>query len=329
MLLLNRGDIKQCVDYPYLVHALELALKGFALTPPVVPARTIITHQPHNAFSLFMPAFMPASQTLGIKVSSFHPTNALQGLPSVNGAVVLIDVGTGQLLAMLDSGALTALRTSAISALATQKLCVAQPLRLAVIGAGSQAAAHIRALAAIRKLASVRIFSRRPGPCAALAGLLAKELSLPIAAAGSIEQALVDADIVCTTTSHQHQQPLVTAAHLKPGVHINAVGGSTVHACEIDPQLLVDAWIYVDHLDGARRESGEIAQALALSLITVADIQDIAALVSGRMPVPAGKRGISYFRSVGHASHDMIIAAAVYATAKARQIGQHCDYLQG
>ncbi|VVN02287.1 ornithine cyclodeaminase family protein [Pseudomonas fluorescens] len=278
MLLLNREDIGRCVELPTLIRALEKAHQEFALAPPVVPQRSIITHERQKAFSLFMPAFLPGSQTLGIKVSSFHPDNAMQGLCGVNGAVLLIDIESGRLLAMIDSAALTAIRTSAMSALATDKLCPWARLNLAVIGAGAQAAAHIKAMDAIRDLGQVRIFSRCLAKSVALAERLSIELSLPVEAVNCMGEALADADIVCTTTSHDSPLPLIGVHQLKPDAHINAIGGSTLQACEIDPRLLGNAQVHVDHLDAACRESGEISQALALSVIGVKDIREIGAL---------------------------------------------------
>ena len=327
MLLLNSEDIGRCINFPRLVQALEEAHRGFALATPVVPQRLIITHERQKAFSLFMPAFIPESQTLGIKVSSFHPGNAARGLSSVNGAVLLMDVETGQLLAILDGATLTAIRTSAMSALATDKLCPLERLNLAVIGAGAQAAAHIRAMATVRELGWIKVFSRRFNQSVALAERLSNELSLPITAVRSMDEALADADIVCTTTSHDSAQPLIMAHQLKPSAHINAIGGSSLLACEIDPAILADAQVHVDHLGCARCESGEIAQALALSMIGEKDIREMSALVADHSPPAMLKRGLSYFRSVGHASQDMVTASCIYALAKEKHIGMSCDYL--
>jgi ornithine cyclodeaminase len=328
MLLLNREDIRRCVELPTLVRVLEKAHRGFSLAAPVVPPRSIILHERQKAFSLFMPAFLPASQTLGIKVSSFHPGNAEQGLSTVNGAVLLIAIDSGRLLAMLDSSALTAIRTSAMSALVTDKLCLQTRLNLAVIGAGAQAAAHIKAMAAVRELGQVRIFSRSMARSVALAERLSIELAQPVEAVERMEDALADADIVCTTTSHDSPQPLIGAHQLKPDAHINAIGGSTPQACEIDPRLLGSAQVHVDHLDAACHESGEIAQALAWSVIERRDIREISALVVEQPSPVTRKQGLSYFRSVGHASQDMVVAACIYDAAVAGHIGQQCDYLR-
>ncbi|MGH8466366.1 MAG: ornithine cyclodeaminase family protein, partial [Pseudomonas sp.] len=149
---------------------------------------------------------------------------------------------------------------------------------------------------------------------------------LSIEAVDSVPKALADADIICTTTSHASPAPLVVANMLKPLAHINAVGGSTLAACEIDPQLLADVQVHVDHLDSARHESGEIAQALATSVIREREIRQISTLVVEQPKPPTQKSGWSYFRSVGHASQDMVVAACIYETARTGGMGRYCDY---
>jgi len=325
VLLLNAQDIHDCTDITGLLDVLARGYRASARTPDKVPARHVIEHPAHQAFSLFMPAVLPESQIMGIKVSSFFPGNSRRGLPAINGAVLLLEPDTGRLQAMLDGSALTALRTAAMSALVTDRLCpLAQPT-LAVLGAGVQARAHIRAIAAIRTLRWVRVVARDMDRCRAFALTMSEQIGVPVEAVKSVAQALVDADIVCTTTSHDTSSPLVMAHQLKPGVHINAIGGSTVHACEVDPGLLGQALIHVDDPQAAMRESGEISQALARSLITPTQVMGLEALL--QEPALSWVAATSYFRCVGHASQDMLVARHLYATALERQLGKRCDYL--
>ncbi|MGE8385089.1 MAG: SDR family oxidoreductase, partial [Pseudomonas putida] len=202
MLLLNAQDIRDCTDITELLAVLARDYRASVRTPEKVPPRHVIEHPAQQAFSLFMPAVLSDRKVMGIKVSSFFPGNANRGLPAINGAVLLLDSDTGRLQAMLDGCALTALRTAAMSALATDRLCpVAQPT-LAVIGAGVQAKAHIEAMAEIRALRRVRVVARDLVRCHAFAVSMSEQVGVPVEAVKSIEQALLDADIVCTTTSH-------------------------------------------------------------------------------------------------------------------------------
>ncbi|MET3052037.1 ornithine cyclodeaminase family protein [Pseudomonas alkylphenolica] len=327
MLLLNEQDIHQCTDIAGILAILARDYRASVRMLDKVPARQIIEHRSHRAFSLFMPASLPESQVMGIKVSSFFPANPRRGLAAINGAVLLLDPETGRLQAMLDSGALTALRTAAMSALVTDRLCPMTQPTLAVLGAGVQAGAHIRAIAAIRKLRRIKVVSRSIDRCRAFATALSAQIGVPVEAVSSVGQALADADIVCTTTSHDREEPLVLAHQLKPGVHINAIGGSTLQACEVDPGLLGHALIHVDDPQAAMRESGEVSQALARSLITPRQITALDALL--HKPPSPRHAAISYFRCVGHASQDMLVARHLYTTALERQLGRWCDYLSG
>ncbi|MCX2706335.1 L-lysine cyclodeaminase [compost metagenome] len=324
MLLLNAQDIRDCTDVTELVAVLARDYRASVRTLEKVPPRHVIEHPAHQAFSLFMPAVLSDRKVMGVKVSSFFPGNVNRGLPAINGAVLLLDSDTGRLQAMLDSCALTALRTAAMSALATDRLCpVAQPT-LAVIGAGVQAKAHIEAIAAIRALRRVRVVARDLDRCHAFAVSMSEQVGVPVEAVKSVEQALLDADIVCTTTSHDKPSPLIQSHQLKPGVHINAIGGSTLQACEVDPCLLSQALIHVDDPQAAMHESGEISQALARSLITPEQVVGLEAVL--QEPALPWHAATSYFRCVGHASQDMIVAMHLYTTALERQLGHRCDY---
>lgn len=326
MLLLNAKDIQHCVELPEVVDALTQAHLLFAKEPPIVPQRLIIAHDRQDAFSLFMPALLPASQAFGIKVSSFHPTNPARNLASINGVVLLIDVETGQLKAMLDSATLTSLRTSAMSALVTDVLCPTGRLSLAVVGAGAQARAHLRAMIAVRDFERIFVVSRTLANGAALVEELAGEVAATLVAVNSIEEAVADADVICTATSHNSPEPLIYSRHIKRTVHINAVGGSTVQACEVDPDLLRGAQVYVDNIGSARLESGEIAAALATSSITPEGIFDVSELVARGGHPAASKKAISYFRCVGHASQDIAVAAYIYKAAIGKGAGNFCGY---
>jgi ornithine cyclodeaminase len=327
MLLLNDHDIDKCTDIPDMLATMAQGYRASVRALDQVPARLIITHERGRAFSLFMPASLPDSQVLGIKISSFFPANTGRGLAAVNGAVLLVDPETGLLQAMLDSAALTALRTAVMSALATDRLCSLASPNLAVVGAGVQARAHVRAIAAIRNLRRIRVVSRDFARSCAFAAVMSEETHLPVVAVRTMDEALEDADIVCTTTSHDSPRPLIFGYQLKHGVHINAIGGSTLQACEVDPQVLRHAQIHVDDPEAAARESGEISQALQQSIITTQQLTALDSLLQA--PASDRQSAISYFRCVGHASQDMLVAKYLYATALRRQLGQRCNYLTG
>jgi ornithine cyclodeaminase/alanine dehydrogenase-like protein (mu-crystallin family) len=323
MLLLNARDLHTCLDLKDLVKVLAIAYKGFEKYPPMVPTRTMITNDSDGSFSLFMPASIPTSSCLGIKISSYYPQNRISGNTTINGITVLIDKSTGLIKALLDSAFLTAVRTSAISALATQILAKPEASTLALIGAGVQARAHLLAMCSVRPINTVYVTSLKLETSIDLAHQMKNLVDAKVIPVSSVEQAVMDADIVCTVTSHASSLPLVVHRKLKKHVHINAIGGSTLEACEIDPQMLSDVSVYVDDFDSAIRESGEISRALELSIIRKTDIHDLVALLNGRL---SNQRLGTYFRSVGNAVQDMIVAEYLYKRAVSGRLGIELDY---
>lgn len=322
MLLLNNSDIQRALKMPGLIAALRAILPD--AESMVAPQRAIIDNKEHGALSLFMPALLKRHGLLGIKVSSIYPDNRRQGLPTVNGLVVLLDSTSGRITAMLDSAALTSIRTSAMSALATDLLAPQQASKLAIIGVGVQARAHLLALAAVRKFSSVSVFGRDLGKTE----LFVDEMSglMPLRLAATLADAVSDADVICMATSHASASPLLLDDYLKPNVHINAIGGSTISACECDPLILRTARVYVDEIDAAQRESGDIVAAMSRGYLRSEELVDLRMLVRGNIGVrPA--TGRTYFRSVGHASQDLIVSDYIVQRARALGLGQSNTYL--
>lgn len=328
MLLLNNLDIARIAD---VGHAMA-ALRGLLLTETdaslVVPSRTIVNNPEHGALSLVMPALARHTGLLGVKVSSIHPRNRLRALPTVNGLMILLDSATGKVAALIDSAGLTALRTSIVSALATDLLAPRDARTLAIVGSGAQARAHLLALCAIRRFDSVMVFGRSRGSVDDFVATMSDKVTCRLSAASTLEQAVAEAEIICMTTSHADATPLLLPGHLPNTAHITAIGGSTVHACECDPAILSSARVYVDYFASAQHESGEIARAIDDGHTRAERIGDLKALLQEGVP-SASRTGITYFRSVGHASQDLAIANYLFQRARQTGQGRRLEYFDG
>ncbi|MEB0174158.1 ornithine cyclodeaminase family protein, partial [Undibacterium sp. CCC1.1] len=257
MLLLNNSDIQRALRMTEAIAALRAMLAG--TEKMVAPPRMIIDNEEHGALSLFMPALLSRGGHLGIKVSSIYPNNRRHGLPTINGVVVLLDSASGRITAMLDSAALTSIRTSAVSALAVDLLAPQQAGTLAIIGVGVQARAHLLALSIVRKFNAVKVFGRDAKQTELFVEEMSGQVAVRLTAAATLADAIADADVICMATSHTGVAPILLDEYLKPQVHINAIGGGTVSACECDPLTLRTARVYVDEIDTALRESGGLA----------------------------------------------------------------------
>jgi len=274
--------------------------------------RTVIDHGPGRQL-LASPAVWERRGVGSVKVTTLTPGNPALGLPLIHGIVVLTDLETGRITALLDGAELTAVRTGAVAALAT-RLCTREEAGdLAMIGAGVQARALILAIAAVRPLHRVRVHSRTRGSAEALVKWMDEAgLRVPAAVCDTAEAAVTDADIVCTATSTQDSTPVVDAGWVKPGAHVNAIGGTDHHAVEVDPALLADAYVVVEDRGAAAEGAGEVRAALDRGLLTVAGLHEVGALVNG----DATARGrTSVFRGIGMALEDTAAAVALYEAA--------------
>jgi ornithine cyclodeaminase/alanine dehydrogenase-like protein (mu-crystallin family) len=304
MELLDAAELRRRLPMAAAVDALEAGFRD--QDPSVTPLRS---HLETTAGTLLqMPAFGDAG--VGVKLVTLTPANAGRGLPFINAIYVLFDPVTQAPEAIVDGAALTALRTAAVSGLATRYLANPAARRLLIFGAGVQARSHLEAMLAVRSIERVTIVSRTPERAEALVAL-AHELGLD-AIAGATED-VAGADIVCTCTTSD--VPLFDGELLAPGTHVNAVGSYQPTTRELDTAALARARVVVETRDAAFAEAGELC-------IPIADwafdrdhvVADLAEVVNGG-EVRTTPDDITVFKSVGLAFEDLIVArAAVNAT---------------
>ncbi|MEH1102357.1 ornithine cyclodeaminase family protein [Micromonospora sp. CPCC 205561] len=277
------------------------------------PARTVIEHGPQRVL-LVSPAVWERRGVGSVKITTLTPDNPGRGLPLIHGIVALTDLATGQITALLDGAELTAVRTGAVAALATRWCAAADAEDLAVIGAGVQARALVRAVAAVRPIRTVRVFSRTRSRAEGFAEWVSDAVPHPVRASvcDSAKAAVADAAVICTATSTSDDTPLVEADWVARGAHVNVIGGTHPDAIEVDPALLGDALAVVEDRSAAREGAGEVRAALAAGTIGLDDLCELGALVTGE--VRAGGR-TSVLRTVGMAIEDTAAAVALYERA--------------
>lgn len=293
------SELFGALSYADAVDVLERAFESG--DPARMPSRTNL--RVPTGELLQMPAY--GADGVGVKLVTLNPANADRGLPFIHGIYVLFCGETLRPLAVFDGGALTGLRTAAVSALATRHLAREDAQRLVVFGAGAQAAAHVSAIATVRPLQHVAIVGRSPGRAAALVARIREtgleaELADPTAVQG--------ADIVCTCTTSP--SPLFPATAVAPGTHINAVGSYRVDRRELEPELLRRSALVVETVEAALDEAGDIVQAIAEGHIDrshiVGELRDV---VRGSVRRTSPDE-VTLFKSVGLALEDLAIAGA-------------------
>jgi ornithine cyclodeaminase len=321
VLVLGHAEVTACLPTRACVDAMAAVLAAHARGEVYQPLRSVV--RPPAADGTLM-GLMPAHRAgdcavYALKAVCIVPANSARGLDPHQGTVTLFDGGTGRPIAILDAAALTAVRTAAVSALATRLLARPDARVLAVIGAGVQAAAHITALLAERRFASVRIYAPTAEHAHALAERTAAEHGVRAERAASAEAALEGADVVVTATNAR--EPVLRREWLPDGAHVNAVGASVPSARELDTATIAASALFVDSRESAAHEAGDYQRAVESG--AVAGPQHIRAelgeVVAGLHPGRRESTELTVFRSLGLAIEDL--AAAELAAAEARRRG--------
>jgi ornithine cyclodeaminase len=298
-----------------VIDALADAFSDLSAGRTRSPSRTVVEHGPQRQL-LAGPAVWERRGVGSVKITTLTPDNPNRGLPLIHGVVVLTDLETGRITALLDGGELTAVRTGAVAGLAT-RLCAPEDAgELAVLGAGVQAHALVRAVSAVRRIRSVRVFSRSRTRTERFAEWIRDTAARPVqvTVCDTAKAAVTDAEVICTATSTSGRTPLVAADWVAVGAHVNVIGGTHEDAIEVDPALLAAAFVVVEERAAAIEDAGEVRSALADGLIRAQDLHDLGALVNGGIMVDGRT---SVFRSVGMAIEDTAAAAALYEAARA------------
>lgn len=296
------------------ITAMETAFIQLAQDKALSPLRTPVPIKEPQGLMLTMPAFMADQQALGVKVVSIFPANTVKNLPAINGVILLVDAASGETKALMEASFLTALRTGAVSGLATRYLAKADAKQVAIIGAGAQALTQLEAIAAVRPIEKVSVWSRNHANAVAFAQKITGRYD--ITCARTIQQAVKEAEIICTATAST--EALIHLPDIGEQVHINAVGSHTPAMCEISNEVMAHAQVVVDKREAALAEAGEVISALEAGCLKRDDVLELGELVLA--PAKA-RQGLTVFKSVGLAIQDISIAHVVFDNAIAQGIG--------
>jgi alanine dehydrogenase len=321
--ILSGADVRQAITMAEAIEAVREAYIQLSTGQAVVPLRTLVPVEKREGVTLFMPAYLAGSDTMGAKVVSVFPENPAQGLPLIHALVLVVDARTGQPAAVMDGTYLTALRTGAASGLATDLLARPDARVVAIFGAGAQARTQLEAVCTVRRIERVWLYDADPKVAAAYV----KEMNqrgdpIPprISVAGSPGQAVRDADVICTATTSA--KPVFEDADLKSGVHINGIGSYTPEMQEVPTATVVRARVVVDSRSASLAEAGDLILPLKQGLITEADIHgEIGEVASGRIPGRQAEDEVTFFKSVGVAVQDVAVAGWVLRRATELNLG--------
>jgi ornithine cyclodeaminase len=320
MLVLSEKQVQSLIDLDELIAALEQAHIQYSTGKAIMPVRLVVPLPQIQGRITSMPGYLNEDKTLGMKVVTYFQDNPKQNLPAILATIMLFSSDTGKMIAAMDGGYITAIRTACASALATRTLANANTPVLGILGAGVQARAHIQALTRVRKLSRIKLYSPSGTSARRIKEDLEKPWGLAIEVVDSAQAAVRDSDLLVTVTTAK--DPIVQAEWLKPGVHINAVGSHRPDLREIDGATMKRAKVVVDSHDAVMAECGDILLALKEQSIGAADIHgEIGEVLAGVKAGRSSPSEVTLYKSVGIAIQDVAAAQLVYRKALERNVG--------
>lgn len=308
----NLLPMEQCIDV--MAGSLGALARGEAL----LPLRQVIRLRGGVNALASMPAVV--HDAIGAKVITVFPGNAETPYESHIGVVLYFDHVHGRLLAIIDASSVTAIRTAAVSGLATRLLALPGASELAILGTGVQAMTHLEAMRCVQPVDRIRVWSRDPTNGARFARAAQERFGVRVEVVASAEAAVRGAQIICTATSSR--TPVLRGDWLSPGVHINAVGASMANARELDSAAVARSRLFVDRRESALAEAGDFLIPRDEGEFDNEHIAgELGALVEGAITGRRTPEDITLFKSLGLAIEDVAAARFIYDRAVATGAG--------
>jgi ornithine cyclodeaminase/alanine dehydrogenase-like protein (mu-crystallin family) len=308
---IDREEVAQRLTYEKCIPIVREAMIAFSRGETKQVLRTIIPLSNGRLFGA-MPGAMGAHGAFGAKLISVFHDNFARGIQSHQGLVILFDPESGAPVCVVHAGELTAIRTAAASAVATDALARKDARRLALLGYGEQAATHARAIGKVRALEAITVWGRSFDRAGAFAERTQEELGVPFSMAKSVSDAVADADIVCTVTSAS--EPILKVEWVRPGTHLNLVGSSYAVPVEVDSDLVARSRFIADSREGVLHQGAEFLRAKAEGLVgddhIVAEIGEV---LAGKIEGRRSEDEITVYKSLGHIVQDLASAWALYS----------------
>jgi len=320
--ILNATDVRLALPMTAAVAAMKKAFAELARGEVTLPLRTQLDVSAHGGVALFMPAYAAGSDALAVKAVAVYPRNAQRGLPTIHGVVLVFEASSGRPVALLEGGALTAIRTGAASGAATDLLARPDARVAAIIGSGVQARTQLEAVCAVRPIQEVRVYSTNPEQAEQFAREMSGQGAIPscVVVAADADSAVQGADVVCTATTSF--TPVFSASALSSGCHVNAVGSFRPDMQEIPTETVRQARLVVDQREAVLAEAGDVIIPLQQGAIDESHIHaELGAIASGQATGREDARQITLFKSVGLAVQDAVAASVALERAEAEGLG--------
>jgi len=311
MRIIDRQEVAERLTYEACIPIVREAMIAFSSGATRQHLRSIIPLAGGRAFGI-MPGALGESSPFGAKLISVYPDNPAMGRQTHQGVVVLFEPVTGEPVCVAHAGEITAIRTAAASAVATDALARRDAHRLAILGCGEQAATHARAIPKVREIREIGVWGRSPERARAFAARMGAELDLPVSAEGDVQRLVGEADVICTVTAAR--EPILKGAWVRPGTHLNLVGSSAAGPVEVDNELVVRSRFIADSREGVLRQGAEFLKAKEAGLVGDDHIvAEVGQVLAGDIDGRRSDAEITVYKSLGHVVQDLAAAQVLYA----------------
>ncbi|MEP7199985.1 MAG: ornithine cyclodeaminase family protein [Chloroflexota bacterium] len=320
VLIVNQSEVPQLLPMNECMTVMAEALKALARGEAILPLRPVLW-LPEKVGALgMMPSYLANIGAMGLKAISVFPGNHGTAHDSHQGVVLLFETQHGRLLAIMDATSITAIRTAAVSGVATQCLARADASDLAILGSGTQAHTHLEAMLLARPIRRVRVWSRHAENAARFAARESQRYGMTIETMPTAQAAVAGADIICTTTATT--EPVLMGEWLAAGAHINAVGSSVAFTRELDTAAVVKSRLFVDRRESALNEAGDFLFPKREGALDDDHIRgELGELLCGQIAGRTTPHEITLFKSLGIAIEDLAAAHHIYTQAAANGVG--------
>ena len=320
VLILKQSEVRELLPMDECMDVMARTLKTLAEGNAILPLRHVMW-LPEKVGALgTMPSYLGGIGMMGLKVISVFPGNHGTEYDSHIGAVMLFETKHGQLLAIIDASEITAIRTAAVSGVATQVLAREDASDLTIMGSGVQAKSHLSAMLVARNIKRVRIWSRDNAHAKTFAERESRRHDIEIEAIADAQQSVEGADIICTTTASP--TPILHGAWLRPGTHVNAVGSSIPFTRELDTAAMVKSKLFVDRRESTLNEAGDFLIPKKEGAVDDDHIRgEVGEVLLGKVSGRSSNDEITLFKSLGLAVEDVASAHHAYTKALQRNVG--------
>ncbi|MFT4415551.1 ornithine cyclodeaminase family protein [Fredinandcohnia humi] len=324
MLILSEEQIKSLYSMKDAIPDLERALIYYTEGKVLNPHRTVLDFPEKSASALYMPSAMEPVGKAAVKVVTIFPNNPKIGKKTTQGIIILSDTDTGEHVACINASYLTRLRTGAVSGIATKYLARKDASSVAVIGTGAMSGEQLQAVLEVRNVKEILLYNRTKAKAESFIARLTElspEFTGTIRVMDNPDEAVSKAEIViCSTRS---ETPVFSGKSLQPGTHINGVGSYLPHMQEVDEETIAKcSKIVADTIEGVKDEAGDLIIPANKGIWSFSQLHgELGELVAGSISGRQETDEITFFKSVGIAYFDLVVAAAVYEKALKAGVG--------